>query len=297
MNQTQFIIKLHDGLGNQMFQYALGRALSLRFGCALKADTSAFAAQRNAEHPRPYLLPLFPLTLPEATQQELLPFQEKLYQKIWRKLVGRRIYAKNYIREPHYSYWDGIRSINAPAMLDGYWQSERYFLDCAEQIKKDFTFPPLPDASLFMAEKIINSPQAVAVHVRRGDYLFQDNHALHGTCNRQFYKTSLQYIQKQISLPLEIFLFSDDIAWCKNNFDPCGLTIIFVDLHSESQGYYAMHLMSLCKHYIIANSSFSWWGAWLGEQKESVICAPAVWFSGEPEKGNPSPERWMRMQG
>lgn len=173
------------------------------------------------------------------------------------------------IREPHFTYWPGFTEITPPATLDGYWQCEKYFMDFQKEIRYDFTFPALPEKAGHLSKLIEETPDSVSVHIRRGDYVENPQaQAFHGNLKQDYYGKALQLIKNACG-KTRLFIFSDDPHWVRENFDCCGHDAAIVDLALPDAPHHDMHLMSLCKHHIIANSSFSWWG--LGLEKSLVL--------------------------
>lgn len=293
----RILTSLMGGLGNQMFQYAAGRAVALRLGLGLELDLSWFRVH-GSEQDREYALGPFPHTGIPADDASLAEWKRRkdsrLHRRL-RKLFGDRCFWRNpYIFEPHFHYWPDLEAVSFPVRLEGYWQSERYFASCAETIRRDFTFPALPSGTADeLGREILRAGErSVSVHVRRGDYVANATvNAMHGTCSPEYYRNSLAHIAQ--GSPLRLFLFSDDPDWMRRNFDTAGHTSVAVDL--KAAAIHDMHLMSLCRHHVIANSSFSWWGAWLGAV-EGLTCAPEHWFvSSERDTRDLIPERWTRI--
>ena len=282
MTAAYVVTALCGGLGNQMFQYAAGRALSLRTGAPLLLDVSWYGNIVGAT-PRDYMLHAFSIQENIATEDQLQPFRrqpQKFYQKVLRKLLGRpHPLPKGLAEEPHFQYWPGFFQVQPPAYLSGYWQSEQYFAEYASAIRADFTFPPLPaGVAQQVGQAIAQSPHPVAIHVRRGDYVASpEANATHGVCSASYYAKAIAHIAEQCP-NATLFLFSDDPAWVQENFATQGLPAFVVDLALPNEPWHDMHLISLCEHHIIANSSFSWWGAWLGE-KGGMVYAPSPWFA------------------
>jgi hypothetical protein len=294
------ICKLYGGLGNQMFQYAAGRALSLRHCVPLKLDLSWFSSivEEGATQRQYMLNKAFGVTNAVASPEEcaLLKWRkETLFEQLVRGMLRRpKSHAGTYISEPHYAYWPRFENSVVPAYLFGYWQNERYFIEAQDQIRRDFTFPPLPIETEGVASSIRQSSEPVAIHVRRGDYESNPHtNAIHGLCPSSYYRTALKTVAAATGKPLLLFIFSDDPEWVRNNFDTLGFPVTVVDFPAHrDEPWHDMHLMSLCKHHIIANSSFSWWGAWLAE-RGGIVCAPKHWFADENRKDDsPVPERW-----
>ena len=291
---------ISGGLGNQMFQYAHGRALAMRRRCPLFLDVEWFARHQGGT-PRKFALDVFPAlarrphfwqTSPSAQRNKLAC--RPLWWKIWAKTFSLNPqFKKEHVFEADVRPYAEI-NYPEPAYLEGYWQDERYFLDQAKQIREDFTFPALPAAAEHMVRCICASPYAVSVHIRRGDYAHNTSTlSVHGLCSAVYYTQAIEHI-KQYAPKAELFIFSDEPQWAKENFQTCGLLATIVDLHPENDAHHDMHLMSLCKDHIIANSSFSWWGAWLGEKGR--VIAPKQWFQAPNLKGcSPVPKRWITL--
>ena len=293
------ITSLCGGLGNQMFQYAAGRALSLRTGAPLLLDTNWYA-NTAGNTPRQYMLHVFPVQGDIATQEQLAPFfhhPEMFHQKVLRKLFGRpHPVPKGLVNEPHFKYWPGFPQVQAPAYLAGYWQSEQYFAEYASAIRADFKFPPLPaGVAQQVGQAIAQSVHPVAIHVRRGDYVASpEANATHGVCSASYYAAAIAQVAEQCP-NVTLFLFSDDPVWVQENFATQGLPATVVDLALPEEPWHDMHLISLCRHHVIANSSFSWWGAWLGE-KGGMVYAPKQWFASAEKQGlSPCPNRWNTL--
>ncbi|MDR2820439.1 MAG: alpha-1,2-fucosyltransferase [Desulfovibrio sp.] len=296
------IAQLRGGLGNQMFQYAAGRALSLRHGVPLKLDLPWFSSIAEGGTRRTYMLgKAFSIASVIASPEEcdfLKWRKEAFVGQLTRRLLRRpKSHAGTYISEPHYDYWPGFEGITVPAYLFGYWQNERYFIEVQDQIRRDFTFLPFPAETEGVASSIRQSSEPVAVHIRRGDYESNPRtNAVHGLCLPSYYCAALKTVAATTGNPLLLFIFSDDPEWVRNNFDTLGFPVTVVDFPAHrDEPWHDMHLMSLCKHHIIANSSFSWWGTWLSGEL-GMVCAPRQWFkTGSNENDSPVPDRWIKI--
>jgi hypothetical protein len=289
-NKPAIIIRLTGGLGNQMFQYAFGRALALRCGCELKLDISAYttAVFANAT-PRTFMLDCFPCMMATIAED-----RETLSIRILQH-KGRRHPVYTYIAEPHFSYCPEIQNTTVPAYLAGYWQDEHYFAEIENIVRQDFAFPPLPEGEACeLGKRLRCNPQSLAVHIRRGDYVENTViNSVHGCCSAEYYRNALVEIAKVCKEP-EIFIFTDEPEWARTHFDAQGFKATVADFPAfEASPWHDMHLMSLCHHHIIANSSFSWWGAWLGA-KDGVVVAPKRWFAAQDRAhDNPAAAGWM----
>ena len=299
--ESAIYLHMCGGLGNQMFQYALGRALSLRLNAPLNINISTFAKPAAAAH-NAWRLPLFPCALRDniCVDATLPSFYHNIFRHI-KLFVRDKWHQKlplfsDIIIEPHFEYWDDIVNATAPVHLYGYWQSEKYFLDQTDQIRKDFTFPPLPAGEAQqVAARIRACPEAVSVHIRRGDYVSNPEAlAFHGLPGPDYYRTALAHIRATLG-DTTVFLFSDAPQWVRDNFDPYGHKVEVVDLNLPEFPQHDMHLMSLCRHHIIANSSFSWWGAWLGSPS-GITISPKRWFADSSVNTNDIyPPAWARL--
>lgn len=265
------IAHLIGGLGNQMFQYAAARALSSAKKETLLLDTSSFASYTL--HQGFELSKLFAGEICIARDTDVkhvLGWQTapRIRNYLHRpKLAWLR--KASLIIEPSFHYWSGLQRAPDDCYLMGYWQSERYFFDVAEEVRKDFTFKlDMSPQNIETADKIRNT-NAVSLHVRRGDYV---NNSVYATCTRDYYRTAILHLSKHVNAPT-FFVFSDDIDWVKNNLD-IDFPLHYVNHNKGSESYNDMRLMSMCQHNIIANSSFSWWGAWLNPSADKVVVAP-----------------------
>lgn len=297
MINDSVIVQLKGGLGNQMFQYAAGRSLAIRLNLPLKLDISAF---QNEVSERKYVLDNFNITSDLVTQKEI----EWLRKLKKRKANSNRVkaFVKNKIIPPHRrviinqrgsSYANYFDKIKRGCYLDGYWQSERYFYSVRNIIRDEFSIK-YPDPPLFNKNlaQLISDSESVSVHIRRGDYLA--NQRVHFVLPFDYYKKAIDFLHSTFN-NLKYFIFSDDIDWVKENweldFDP-----IYVNHKGPNSDIKEFQLMRGCKHHIIANSTFSWWAAWLCDNPSKSVIAPEQWFSKEEmeKRGEIDiiPERW-----
>jgi hypothetical protein len=276
------ISHITGGLGNQMYQYAVGRALSLALGEPLRLDVSAYAGypmHQGFELERVFSAPFEIAT--EADVRRILDWQSPpALRRILVHPYFKAVRREGFVVEPHFHYWPGIRNVPRMCYLAGYWQSEKYFHDAASLIRSDFSFkPPLEGRNAEMAARI-RQVDAVSLHVRRGDYANRSKtKATHGLCSLDYYRAAVKYITDRVQRP-HLFIFSDDIEWVKENLQ-VDIPLQYVEHNQGAESYNDMHLMSLCRHHIIANSSFSWWGAWLRPGPEKIVLAPHRWFADE----------------
>ena len=189
------------------------------------------------------------------------------------------------------------RVLRAPrnAYMDGYWQSERYFRDAGDRVRGEFTFrDSLEGKSREVADRIA-SCESVSLHVRRGDYVSRSRVAVrHGACPLEYYGRAVAEIASRVHRP-EFFVFSDDARWARDSIHT-GFPSTFVDHNDPEHGFDDMHLMSLCRHHVIANSSFSWWSAWLSRPRGRIVIGPQRWFAdSESDSADLLPDDWLRL--
>jgi len=294
------ITKINGGLGNQMFQYSLGRVLSHLNRSDLKLDLSAYDNQKSIDTIRNYELNIFSninssmadkITLNSFTKPNKLKLLLNHFLKF--KLNA---YPKNWIKEINHEYNKNILNLRGDFLLDGYWQNEKYFKNYRNLILKDFTFPKLISKNNMSLIKTISGKKSVAIHVRRGDYI-TNKYAkeYHGLASITYYKKSIELIKTKVNNPLFVVL-SDDSEWCMNNL-PVPKNSIFVDHNKNANSFEDMRVMSLCEHNIIANSSFSWWGAWLNINKYKIVIAPDPWFKNKADQKNEIiPNEWIKIK-
>ena len=288
------IVRIIGGLGNQMFQYALALALKQQQeNEEVKLDLSAFRGYNK--HGGFHLAQCFGTTLPAATWQEVaqLAWYYPHYQ-LWR--LGHRVLPvrKTMLKEPdNGAFLPEVLQRKGDAYYEGYWQDERYFSHYRPAILQAFTFPAFTNPRNLAVQQQINTTESVAIHVRRGDYLHDA--LFRNTCGLAYYQRAITCILQHVVHPV-FYVFSDDMAWCRQHIQPLLQTneAVFVDWNHGKACICDLHLMTLCRHHIIANSSFSWWGAWLSPHQAGWIIAPKQWYAHE-EKVSPAAERWLKL--
>ena len=293
-SEKAVIVRLIGGLGNQMFQYATARALAMSKGAALKLDLSGFKTYEL----RRYELGTYRIDATVATPEELTAFggAKNSTRAFFMRLFGSRNTAvtANY-REPHFHFDPNLADQPLPLYMDGYWQSERYFQGVANDIRAELqpTKPLEPENAEMAAQ--INGVQAVSLHVRRGDYVTNPHtNANHGTASLDYYAAAIDEMRSRVNDP-HLFVFSDDSEWTRNNIKS-DLPTTYVTANPPDCGYRDMQLMNRCQHHIIANSSFSWWGAWLNPSPDKVVVAPKNWFTSQDKNtADLIPEGWIRL--
>ena len=281
------VTKLMGGLGNQMFQYAAGRALAEKHGTPLALDLSDYKHLETRPFDLSKLNTRFEIAGAETTA---IP-GGKRWQRILKKIIPG---PWKILSEKHFHFDPGVLKAPDQTYLLGYWQSEKYFKDQRPLLLKEFSpKAPLIGANLDLAQQI-KKTTAVSLHIRRGDYVSNPQASqFHGVMPLDYYYQALNYLKTKVD-PFEIFIFSDDPIWVKENFKT-EFKIHFVS-HNQDKNEEDIRMMSLCHHNIIANSSFSWWGAWLNQNPEKIVIAPKIWFR-DPSKNTQDvvPSEWVRV--
>jgi len=258
-------IRLKGGLGNQMFQYATARALAYCNGVQLILDVGEFDTYDLRD-----------LEIDKYKIKAEVKNQGYLLKKVIRKLKLDK-FLNSYFFEKNLKYDNTINNLGVNLYLEGYFQSEKYFYNIREELLKEFTLKS--KKSLYtkqMEGEILNEKVAISLHVRRGDYISDESTAsVHGGCDLEYYQRAMDFMGNKFE-GIKYFIFSDDMTWVKDNFKKENIT--YVDSKEERAPHEDVCLMSLCDHHIIANSSFSWWGAWLNKNKSKVVVAPERWF-------------------
>jgi hypothetical protein len=276
-------IRIRGGLGNQMFQYATARRLSHKYNTDLALNTEYFYNTPKKDVKRKYQLDVFNIDKNIKTETKVSPII-KLIQKIFLKFFGEKIQI---------SIANLILKIKLPIYLNGYFQNEKYFSDIREEILlKEFTLNKEINEETKKIKEIILKSEAICLNVRRGDYLRPDYLKIYGICSMEYYTKALEYIKQRVENPL-ICIFSDDPEWVKKEFKIDN--VLFTDNRTISD-YEQMYLMSLCKHNIMANSSFSWWGAWLNQNPKKIVIGPKQWLvSKSSDELDIMPKDWIKM--
>lgn len=276
------IIRILGGLGNQMFEYAMGRNLSIIHKRVLKLDLNFYKEQNSKWAIRSYDLSHFKIQAEIATEPEIEPFKKYLKQNLSSKILRRTSsyipgMAKSYIFEPpekNFTFNNNLLRMKLPAVayFDGFWQTEKYFLNIEDAIRKDFIFADEPDEVNRQMLQQIDGLDSVAIHIRHGDNATKVA-AHHGVLPIRYYHRAIGEITNTVKNP-HFYIFSDDPQWAKENLKISNQPAILVAHNGEEKHHEDMRLMSRCKHHIIGNSTFSWWGAWLGKKTGQLVYAP-----------------------
>lgn len=286
------IVKILGGLGNQMFQYAFFMTMKKAFPDEpVTIDLSCFHGYPL--HNGFELNRIFSLNYTKASFSDIakVAYPYSNY-RLWQ--IGKYILPKRksmYIENDHLIYDKSVFKSSKYEYFDGYWQNLNYFSTIEENIKKTFIFRPFEDSENLKNKKIIQEKQSASIHIRRGDYL--KNSIYQNICNIEYYQKALQILRDRTSTDV-FFVFSDNEEWCKFNIFPLleHKKVIFIDYNRGIYSYRDMQLMSLCNHNIIANSSFSWWAAWLNSHSDKTVIAPRKWINRETTSMQ-FPKEWI----
>lgn len=287
-------VRIKGGVGNQLFHYALARNLALKHETPLRLDLSWFKLN-------PY----------RAYELDRLNIAGESVTSIWEhfglyqlrdtrgrrariaKMVPKILPGITYITNKHFPFKPEVLESPDNVYLDGTWQTEKYFANIAPTIRKEFTLKN-PSGYFKSTSREMQSVESVSLHVRRGDYA--DNPKVlksHGLMPREYYGAAVGQLSSQVENP-EFYVFSDDIAWVKAHI-PIPFTTHYIE-HPEKKDCEEIVLMAACKHQIIANSSFSWWGAWLNPNPEKIVIAPKIWFvDGKYDTRDLIPTDWLKL--
>jgi len=295
------IVQLLGGIGNQMFQYAMARRLAYKRNVELKLDISIYKSYPQKCTIRTYDLACFNIQEKFATRMEIEKLDMSQSRGINRikykilKLVNKGKINRTVLKEENNYFNPDVLNAGNNLYIKGYWQSEKYFADIKGIIQSDFTIKYTLEGKNKESAKIIDDTTSVSLHIRRGDYISdRKTNQFHGICSLDYYKTGINILIDKFG-KLNLFVFSDDIDWVKENLKT-DLPTAYIDHNTHGKHYEDMRLMSLCKHNIIANSSFSWWGAWLNRNPDKVVIAPIKWFNNLSANSNDIiPENWVRI--
>lgn len=277
------IVQLMGGHSNQMFEYAAARKLALKHNTELYLDLEWFKHMEGVKSPRDYELGGYNLAGKIYTGS--------LLQRLKKKLAHVQYYEDSQVYDP------SVGALGPNIYLHGYFQSEKYFKDIRSTLLQDFSYKAPPNrANSELLRKINEDPVATSLHIRRGDYAKDaETNARHGVAGLEYYREALKHLKKQVKDPT-LYIISNDPAWCRENLK-LDAKMIFVDNNDDTAGGAEdMRLMRACKHNIMANSSFSWWGAWLNENPDKIVIAPKKWFNDASiNTSDLLPDEWVSL--
>lgn len=297
------VVGLMGGLGNQLFQYGAGRRLAMKLGTELALDPSFLQEDKGPSiTPRPYMLDRFRVTGKVLTRQEVerfvngeMPGYKLALNKTSHRLLKRRLFKNSRVFiERDKNFEPAVLDLPDDRYLYGYFQSDRYFQDVRETLLQELTVKePMDEENAVIAREIRQS-DAVCLHVRRGDYITNAaaNRIL-GVDLSDYYRAAVKLMNERYR-DGRSFIFSDEPEWVRRNLD-LGDRSTVVDINPPERAEQDLRLMSMCKHFIIANSSFSWWGAWLSTNPGKTVIAPKQWFLEDRNVKDRCPEEWIRI--
>lgn len=291
------IVHLIGGLGNQLFQYALGRRLAILNNTSLALDHSGFSTY--------YKLHKYSLQHFNIEENFISPEKAKKYRNLLSRVfteldnrTGNHLgtyYKRKYIKERSLKFDKNIFQCLPDVYLEGFWQTEKYFKEIIPTLRKEFTFKTPPNRTNKELCDKITLHNAVSIHVRRADYVTDSaTNKDHGVCGLDYYRNAIRFITEKVKSP-HFYVFSDDMNWTKANLK-IDFPVTYVDFNNADTNYEDLRLMSLCNHNIIANSSFSWWGAWLNQHSDKIVIAPKKWYN-NPNKSSEDliPPDWNKI--
>lgn len=287
------IVRITGGIGNQMFQYALKLKLDEVSKVENQIDIRFY--QNSNIHNGYELKKVFGINAAEYNGSiKAMSDQFRMLYKVCFRMGVHYIKALNHFTEIRTCFCPDVLSFNNDGYyIDGYWQSKDYFQGIEKTVRETFKFPEFTEPENLELKKTLDSEQSVSLHVRRGDYIGASRFIALGKTN--YYQKAIEYVNSKIENPTYIVL-SDDISWCKDNLQ-LPANSIYVTWNCGEKSYRDMQIMSFCKHNIIANSSFSWWGAWLNNYPHKIVVAPSRFFNGKIEDDTHIiPSEWTKIE-
>ncbi len=285
------ITRLCGGLGNQLFQYAAAQALAMKQQTEVYFDITNF----KQDLLRKYALTPFAFTQHFASE----PIIEKMkyISQTWLDKLKRKTkeHSPQWIKEKHFQFDPSFLTLQNNVYLDGYWQSERYFKTEQSTLRNNLQIITPLNQTNHDILKTIKSCQSVSIHIRRTDYISNSTtNSYHGTCEPDYYALAMKYIANTLSHP-NCFVFSDDMTWTKQHIHfPFPTT--YINHNNPEHGHEDLRLMSHCNAHIIANSSFSWWGAWLNPKPDKIVITPKHWFNkADLNTADLIPDEWIQL--
>lgn len=294
------IVRFQGGLGNQLFEYALYKKFE-SLGYCTYADLWKYRGHGRGRDNRKFKLDKLGITLKEAPKSEIIHYycNEDInvirlfnykFGTRWLRFFGKNKYYEESLATVELSILEAKEGY-----FSGYWQSEKYFRDIKREIRECIRFPKLGEEGEKYAEQIREVANPVSVHVRLTDYIDQSKR-FGNICTSEYYNNAINYIRERTQSAI-FYVFSDDIYGAKELLTSnSGIRIVYIDQNEQDDDFdiESLYLMSICRHNIIANSSFSWWGAWLGQDDNKIIVAPKRWLADAKCDGI-VPDDWVRL--
>ncbi len=293
----QVVTRQISGLGNQLFQYAAGVFYASQLGASLRLSIDSPQNQVSHGYARPFLLSQFNIPIPmlPSTAVERALFSTKPHARALaalQKAAGTQLVEETPAQRHHFVPKLPVRRTTRRLYLNGYWQTWHIAGHHEARLRQDLSFRhPAAGRNAELLAQIAATPHPVSLHVRRGDYttVAEGNRTL----PLDYYRAAVEHFRERLAEPV-YFVFSDDIAWCRQHL-PADLRVVFVDHNDDATSHEDLRLMSACHHHVIANSSFSWWGAWLNARPGRLVFAPRFWML-TPDSDYPDllPQDWTR---
>jgi hypothetical protein len=291
------IVKLQGGVGNQMFQYAAGKQLAHIHQTTLKLDINSF----ERDPLREYALQFFNIDAEIAVNNEIdeLTFGHQIHDRYRKRILWYLPFLfPHHFRERENEFNEKFFRLNDDIYLEGYFQSEKYFKKIENKIRNDFKLKVSLSTNQLEIKSFMCCNNSVSIHVRRGDYVNDSKITkIHYVCDLDYYKRCVEYLIEKVSDPY-FFVFSDDLQWVKDNLK-ISAPIFFINSQINKQAIQDVNdlmLMSSCKHHIISNSSFSWWGSWLSNYEKRIIVAPSLWNRNSKKKNMIFLDHWILVK-
>lgn len=286
-------VRVSGGLGNQLFQYAFGKTLAVKQGVQLALDLSYYKKIPESDTPRKFELSNFAVKYLDINIKNLIK-----YKICSNKIISRFPEIQNFLgfyKEKEFNYTQFAVCLPDGIYAEGFWQSYKYFKSELINLKKELIPIIQMSEEDFEISKKISACRSVSVHVRRGDYVSHPNAARHhGICGINYYKSAIEHLKSKIDKNLTYFIFSDDIDWVKQHFK-FEINAIYISHNINKSSVNDFRLMQLCENHIIANSTFSWWGAYLKKPDQGVVIAPKNWFADNKKTPDLIPCEWIKI--
>lgn len=294
------LVRLKGGLGNQLFQYAAAKALALKHNTEVFFDLTLLKDRTPLKDMvfRDYELYAFNLKENFANKKTIEyynPLPTSIFKRIINK-IKKNIFRPSVYIESSHLYNSKFFKLPNDSCLIGLFQSEKYFESIADTIRKEFEFKKTFSQTVNDLGAYIKTKNTICVHIRRGDYVSNPTYSeMLGSQSNQYYTKGVALITEKIAID-ELFIFSDDIEWCKQNLKFETKTTFITDDLATNNHHAHLHLMSLCKHFVISNSTFAWWGAWLSSNQAKIVVAPKMWFKdGLRDESDIIPHTWIKI--
>lgn len=295
-------VKICGGLGNQMFQYATARSLAIKRGTDVRLDASILSGPQKSMTKRQLGLYFMNIQAKIATTDELNDKFEldvghrSFLNRLYSKLKTRKEIPCNILKEQiKFVADERVLHANDNVYLDGYWQSERYFLSARVDLLKEFKVKnKVKNNNLILLNRISNT-NSVSIHVRGGDYISNPKaKERYGICSKKYYEEAMAFIQERVHNP-KYFVFSDDFTYARNMINLNSDNVEYLEHNGDGKNFEDLRLMRNCKYNIIANSSFSWWGAWLNSFPSKIVICPYPWFDVKEDFSELIPKSWIQL--